>query len=935
MPVMRTSGCEFVSRAASDAGRVLLLACLTLGFSPRIAAQVVLDGSLGRGGAVAGPGFAITADLGRRAGANLFHSFSQFNLANGQVATFSGPAEVANVISRVTGGASSIDGVLRSTIDGASFFLFNPAGVAFGPHAAIDVGGAFHVSSAHAIRLADGSRFDAANPAASTLGTAPPESFGFLGGQGAVSFTGSRLATRTGSALLVAGGNIHLREGASLKAPSADLGLASVTGAGEVTFGAGRIAAVSGARGDILLTDGIAYTDGTGGRPAGPVRIVGGRIVLAGESTVSASTLADGAGGTIGIDADELAVVDDSRIMAVTWSSGDAGSIRIEAGHGVRVEDRGAITAQSQGTGAAGDIAVRADTLTVVDGYLGTTAFHSGRGGSIAVDVGELFLDGGYITTNSSRTGSGDAGSLAVRASRGIRIVGYFAGLSATTAEGRGGSIVVETPSLALERGGHVNTLTTGSGDAGTIALRTGELRLGDLAYISASAGPEATGRGGGIAIHAGSVSLASNAQILSTTSGAGRGGDILVSAPRIAVDGNSRVSAAANAGGRGGSIVIETGELSLTGLGYLDVSSRGSGAGGDLTVNATGVVSLSGNEGNYASGLFAMARGTGAGGSITVRAPRVVVDGAVITATTLGPGRGGPILIEAGDLLLRGGALVISNAVGTGAAGDVVVNATGSVTAAGTGGPGMSGLYAETTGAGDGGRIVVAAPRLTLDDGAILSARSGGSGAAGSISLAVSDSLVVSSRAGIETQTLHADGGDIAIEGGGLVYLHGGVISTSVHGGAGNGGNITIAKPLHVVLNDGTVSANAYGGDGGNIAIDSSHFIASPGSIMEASSQLGVSGTVTVTAPSADIGAGLGALPASFFDASRLLRETCASRAGESENSFVAVGRGALPESAWGALSSPGAREEPDRREEAVALPRRHAASSCGGLSK
>lgn len=69
----------------------------------------------------------------------------------------------------------------------------------------------------------------------------------------------------------------------------------------------------------------------------------------------------------------------------------------------------------------------------------------------------------------------------------------------------------------------------------------------------------------------------------------------------------------------------------------------------------------------------------------------------------------------------------------------------------------------------------------------------------------------------------------------------------------------------------------------------------------------MGVSGTITVTAPVVDVGAGLGVLPAGFFDASRLLREACASRAGEAENSFVVVGRGAMPESAWGAYPGTG----------------------------
>ena len=109
---------------------------LALALCPAASAQVALDGTLGRAGALAGPDFAVTADLGRQVGANLFHSFSQFGLAQGQSATFSGPAGIANILSRVTGGGGSeIDGTLRSTIPGADFYFFNPAGVAFGPNA--------------------------------------------------------------------------------------------------------------------------------------------------------------------------------------------------------------------------------------------------------------------------------------------------------------------------------------------------------------------------------------------------------------------------------------------------------------------------------------------------------------------------------------------------------------------------------------------------------------------------------------------------------------------------------------------------------------------------------------------------------------------------------------------------------------------------------
>ena len=78
----------------------------------------------------------IGADLGTRRGGNLFHSFEKFGIATGQTATFTGPGDIRNVISRVTGGeVSNIDGTLASRVGQADLYFLNPAGVMFGPNA--------------------------------------------------------------------------------------------------------------------------------------------------------------------------------------------------------------------------------------------------------------------------------------------------------------------------------------------------------------------------------------------------------------------------------------------------------------------------------------------------------------------------------------------------------------------------------------------------------------------------------------------------------------------------------------------------------------------------------------------------------------------------------------------------------------------------------
>jgi filamentous hemagglutinin family protein len=145
-------------------------------------AKITLDGSLGSRGPLAGPNYRINADMGQIRGGNLFHSFSEFHVPTRGSAAFTGPATIANILSRVTGGQpSAIDGLLRSEIAGANLFLLNPSGVMFGPNAQLDVKGSFHVSTADFLRLADGEKFFAHLGQQSVLTTAAPAAFGFLG----------------------------------------------------------------------------------------------------------------------------------------------------------------------------------------------------------------------------------------------------------------------------------------------------------------------------------------------------------------------------------------------------------------------------------------------------------------------------------------------------------------------------------------------------------------------------------------------------------------------------------------------------------------------------------------------------------------------------------------------------------------------------------
>ena len=126
------------------------------------------------------------------------------------------------------------------------------------------------------------------------------------------------------------------------------------------------------------------------------------------------------------------------------------------------------------------------------------------------------------------------------------------------------------------------------------------------------------------------------------------------------------------------------------------------------------------------------------------------------------------------------------------------------------------------------------------------------------------------------------------------------------MQGGSGDAGNITLDSRF-VVLNDSRVIARAVEGNGGNIRIQSSDFLATPQSVVDASSQRGVNGIVDVRGVVSNISGSVYPLPQSYLDKAELTRDRCAKQlqAGRSSR-FVVLGRSGLPPEPGGLLPSP-----------------------------
>jgi large exoprotein involved in heme utilization and adhesion len=208
--------------------------------------------------------------------------------------------------------------------------------------------------------------------------------------------------------------------------------------------------------------------------------------------------------------------------------------------------------------------------------------------------------------------------------------------------------------------------------------------------------------------------------------------------------------------------------------------------------------------------------------------------------------------------------------------------------------------------GSGAGGDITLQAREIQLSNGGSVSAESTGAGDAGSIDVEAKDTFL-SRDSSVTTEAKEADGGNIKLDAPYIVHLIDSEITASVGGGPETvGGNITM-DPEYVVLSGSDIIANAYEGKGGNIRITAETFMADPESVVSASSELGIDGTVDIRSPIIDLSGFIAPLPEEFLGAADLLRQLCAARMQEGKySSFVVKGRDGLPVEPYNLLPSP-----------------------------
>lgn len=379
----------------------------------------------------------------------------------------------------------------------------------------------------------------------------------------------------------------------------------------------------------------------------------------------------------------------------------------------------------------------------------------------------------------------------------------------------------------------------------------------GDI-QLSRRASVNASGSGGGdIQVQGRHVTLEDGSAIFALTLGSKPGGTVSVNASdSVEVIGTSADGLFPSAlftdtqgAGAGGDLTITTKQLSVRDGAEVTADTLGTGDAGSLTVNAFDSIKLIGisADSHFASGLFTVTKGAGAGGELTINTRQLLVkDGAYVSTSTYGTGKAGTLAVNALDsvelsgttlqgrpsalftntqgagaagdltittnqLLVQNGARITASTSGAGDAGSLSVNASDSVELSGTAADGLypSGLFAEVEqgATGNGRNLTIETGQLLVQNGAVVSAATSGTGAGGTLEVKASEA--------------------VELIGESAYKFPSGLFTSVQKGATGAGGNLTLETRRLIVQDGARITASTWGeGVAGTLIVKASESV-------------------------------------------------------------------------------------------------------------
>ncbi|MFP4122308.1 two-partner secretion domain-containing protein [Coleofasciculus sp.] len=837
-------------------------------FNP-VSAQIIPDATLGSEGSRFIEGVEIDRIEGGAArGVNLFHSFTEFNVLDGQQVYFANPGGIENILSRVTGGnGSTILGTL-GVLGNANLFLVNPNGIVFGPNARLDVAGSFVASTGNGFNFSDGSSFSATNPEAPpllTMNVTPGLQYGASQPQAEIVNQGN---LGVGQDLTLVGNRLRL--------------------SGQLQAGRDLT---------LLATDTVEIRDSV----SNPfIAEAGGELVVQGNETVDIFALNHPDSGLFSGGNMVLRSANSVGGDAHYWSGG---SFRIEQ-----------LDSSFGSLSSPNDPVIRASGDVSFDSYEGAS-LHIFAGGSVTVEGGikitgadaengiqetvtlsdgtTVKIDGKTEPTLDIRAGTtavgtpGNPDNVNVNNPPGINGTGTSADITiGGKVTNNGGTVFLTNqyqPNYALAGGNiRVSTIDTNNfnGDGGSITIDArGEITTGNLnSYSSSYNSGNDSGDGGDITLSTTNGNITTTGTLYSYSNswsdhsgnGSGNGGAITLSATNgnITTTGTffSDSSSLSGNSGNGGNITLSaTNDITIENFlfSYSYSQSGNSGNGGNITLFATnGNIQIVGTR-SFGSFSYSEKGDSGGGGSIHLSAKegdilggdRLFIDSFSFSAQELKSAKnGGDVTIEAqnnvsnlqintsssadggnvkvtgfGDLSLTHTNITttgrtfmsqpdknqsIEFPVGKkGSSGDVTVTSTGNLTF------NHSRINGDTQGSGSAGNVIIDSPNLvTFNNSSQISSNTSSKGQAGNIQIKGDQVLLDNSTISSAVNSGDAEdaAGTITVEAGTIEMRNNAMVKADSDSTESAPGYITLSATNQLSIQNSQVTSDSQNNGSG-----------------------------------------------------------------------------------------------------------------------
>jgi len=578
----------------------------------------------------------------------------------------------------------------------------------------------------------------------------------------------------------------------------------------------------------------------------------------------------DGNGGTLTIKADDVLVtsrfdidlVSVGRLDTVTFGAGRGGDLNIFARNSVIITDLAQIPAQTYGTNP-----------------------NAGNGGNILIEAPTIDIRSALISTETH--GPGQGGTLTLRATDAISISHltsvFTQSLSTEPLAGKGGDVLLEAPIVNVS-GSIINTNSFGPGNGGDVTLiGTEQVTLSGIATRIIYDGPDSHPlfADGPRPVAEGTTSLTwpfgfvlpdevtvqfehIPTELRVSSEGSGSGGNVTIQTPSLLVSDQALITAENTGDGAAGNVLLQVGALTTAAGATIETSTTGAGKAGNIITQ-------------------------GLGGPGTLPNEVTLIDTTINTSAT-STGAGGEIIIgTGGSTPLRLTNTTISASVHDMPAGTPSDQGIANIALSGPtitikGGR----LIADTTGTRQGGDLLIRSDQSLNLTNAAVSVASSGPANAGNILIQGGGNIAMD-HTQVSADASQGSGGNIKLTADEMIHLVDSTIESSVQGDALTvGGDISL-DPDFIVLQNTQILAKAAQGQGGNISlIANDAVLVDPFSVLDASSALGVSGSVNIQAPTKFLSGAITPLPQEFIQTADLYSSRCLAYKDGQLSSFV-----------------------------------------------